>query len=109
MPELEIGKLDRLITIQALTQSTGTEYSEPLESWADWAKVWANVYSGAGREFEMARQITAEIDTMFQIRYRSGVVDTMRISYDGRIYDIYRIQEVNRKRRLNVFCKARHQ
>ncbi len=104
---LPIGKLDRRITIQSLTQGLGTEYGEPTETWSDWATVWANVYMGGGREFEAARQITAEIDTQFQIRYVSGIQETMRISYDGRLYDIYRIQEVGRHERLNLWAKAR--
>lgn len=103
---LAIGKMDRRITIQSLTQGQGTRYGEPTETWSDWATVWANVYSGSGRELEAARQITAEIDTQFQIRYVSGLTPTMRILYEGRTYDIWRIQEVGRRNRWNIFCKA---
>lgn len=110
MPQmLEIGKLDRLITIQELTQGKGTRYGEPTETWTDWATVWANVYSGGGREFEAARQITAELDTQFQIRWLSGLKPTMRILYEDRVYEILRIQEVNRRERLNVWTKARQE
>jgi hypothetical protein len=31
----------------------------------------------------------------------------MRILYDGRYYDIQRIDEVGRKNRLNIWAKAR--
>jgi SPP1 family predicted phage head-tail adaptor len=106
---LPIGKLDRRITIQSLTQEQGADYGEPTESWDDWATVWANVYSGAGRELEAARQVTAEIDTQFQIRWIEGLTPTMRILYEGRVYDIHRIQEVGRRERWNIYAKARQE
>ena len=108
MPTLmAIGKLDRQITIQALTKGIGADYGEPTESWSDWATVWANVYYGGGREFAAAQQLNAEIDTQFQIRYIAGLSITMRISYDNRYYDIYRIDEVGRRNRWNIWAKAR--
>lgn len=105
--ELPIGRMDRRITIQQLTQGVGEEYGEPTETWSDWSTVWANVYYGGGREFEAARQLNAEIDTQFQIRYRAGMLPTMRIVYEGRYYDIYRIDEVGRRSRWNIWAKAR--
>lgn len=104
---LPIGKLDRRIAIESATKGQGAEYGEPTETWATWLSTWANVYSGGGREFEAARQINAEIDTQFQIRWRSGLNTTMRILYESRYYDIYRIQEVGRQERWNIWAKAR--
>lgn len=106
-PLMPLGKLDRRITIQELIQSKGTKYGEPIETWRDWATVWANVYSGGGREFEAARQISAEIDTQFQVRWIDGLSPTMRILYQDRLYDIQRIQEAGRRERLNIFARAR--
>ncbi|RPH38358.1 head-tail adaptor protein [bacterium] len=106
---LPIGKLDRQIIIEQLTQTQGSVYGEPTESWTTWHTCWANVYSGGGREFEAARQISAEIDTQFQIRYVDGLISTMRINYDGRYYDIHRVQEVGRRDRWNIWTKARQQ
>jgi len=106
MPQpLQIGKCDRRITIQRLTESQG-EHGEPTEAYTDWTTVWANKYE-SGREFEAARQINPEIATMFQIRYLSGLSATMRISYDGKFYDIDHFVEVGRRDRLNIFAKAR--
>jgi SPP1 family predicted phage head-tail adaptor len=106
---LAIGKLDRRIVIEELTQGVGSTYGEPTETWTTWRECWANVYSGAGREIEAARQITAEIDTQFQIRWVEGLTPTMRISYDGRYYDIHRIEEVGRRNRWNIWTKARQE
>lgn len=104
---LPLGKLDRRITIQQLTQSQGSDYGNPTKTWSDWLETYANVYFGGGREFEAARQINAEVDTQFQIRWTTGLSATMRILYDGVYYDIHRIQEVGRRQRLNIWAKAR--
>ena len=106
---LPIGKLDRRITIQTPTDGQGEEYGEVTQTWTDWLETYANVYSGGGREFEAAKQINADIDTQFQIRWISGLSPKMRIYYDGLYYDIYRIQEVGRRQRLNIWARARQE
>jgi SPP1 family predicted phage head-tail adaptor len=107
--KLAIGKMDRRITIQQLTQGIGADYGEPTQTWSDWATVWANVYYGGGREFEQARQVNAEISAQFQIQYCSGLLQTMRILYDGKYFDIDHFDEVGRKNRWNIWAKARRQ
>jgi len=102
---LPIGKLDRRITLQGLTQTQG-EYGELIDTWADVATVWANAYAGAGKEFVAARQVNAEVSMQFQIRWMA-VSTTMRILYDGKYFDIVDIAEVGRRERLNIFAKAR--
>jgi len=102
---LPIGKLDRRITLQGLTQTQG-EYGELIDTWADVATVWANAYAGAGKEFVAARQVNAEVSMQFQIRWMT-VSTTMRILYDGKYFDIVDIAEVGRRERLNIFAKAR--
>lgn len=103
---LPIGKLDRRITLQGLTQTQG-EYGELIDTWTDVATVWANAYAGAGKEFVAARQVNAEVSMQFQIRWLAGVSATMRILYDGAYYDIVSLSEVGRRERLNIFAKAR--
>ena len=102
---LPIGKLDRQITLQSLTQTQG-EYGELIDTWSDVATVWANAYAGAGKEFVAARQVNAEVSMQFQIRWMA-LSTTMRILYDGKYFDIVDIAEVGRRERLNIFAKAR--
>jgi SPP1 family predicted phage head-tail adaptor len=104
--KMQIGRMDRRITIQKLIQGQGSTYGEPTKDWVDWATVWANKYQGGGREFEAARQINAEIDTQFQIHWMKGLKPTMRILHDNRTYHIYRIEEVQRRTRINIYTKA---
>lgn len=101
-----IGKMDRQITIQRAVHSQG-DYGDPIVTYTDVATVWANVYSGGGREFTAARQINAEVTVQFQIRYMADLKRDMRIVYEGDYYDIDRIAEVGRRDRLDIFAKAR--
>lgn len=103
----EIGRMDRRITIQAPTQAQGGTYGEPTQSWAEWAVVWAKVTSTGGREFHDAAQLSAEITTRFQIRYKAGLVPTMRILFEGRIYHIHHVNELGRHWAWEIFAKAR--
>ena len=103
------NRLDRRITIQNLTKGQGPVYGEPTQTYSEWAAVWACVTPWRGREFNEGGQITAEVDTKFHIRYLAGMSPTMRIIHDGLSYDIYRIEEVGRRDRLNVYGKARRE
>lgn len=102
-----IGSMREVITIQALTQGQGAQYGEPTKSWADWAVVYANVYDGPGRELEAARQQIGEVVTQFQIRWAAGLSVTMRILFNGLIYDIQRIVEFRKENRWDIYATAR--
>jgi SPP1 family predicted phage head-tail adaptor len=104
--KLAIGRMDRRITLQRQVQGVG-QNGEPTSEWAAWLTVWANAYSGSGRELEAARQISAEISTQFQIRWVDGLSATMRILWEGRYYDIDHFTEVGRRQRIDIFAKAR--
>jgi SPP1 family predicted phage head-tail adaptor len=106
--KLQIGKLDRRITLQRSTQGQGL-HGEPIETWSDFATVWANAYSGSGREFSAARQVNAEVSMQFQIRYLDGLTTTMRILFEGKFFDIDRFSEVGRRERIDIFAKARQE
>ncbi len=105
MPIHAIGELDRLITIRSRVTSQGPVYGELVETWADWKTAWAYADGAGGRELRAARQIAAEIDMHFQIRWIDGLDTTMRIVHEGRTYDIQRIAEVGRRERLDIYAK----
>jgi SPP1 family predicted phage head-tail adaptor len=106
--KLPIGKMDRQIRIEQLTQGVGADYGEPTESWSKWLTCRANYYT-SGKEFEAARQINAEISAWFQVWYVAGLSATMRILYEGRYFDIDHFDEVGRRERWNIWAKARQE
>lgn len=109
---MEAGKLDRRITIQQATVTRGAGGGE-TRSWTTLATVWANVRPMSGREFVAGQrtgggtttQQLGEVTTTFQIRYRSDVVEKMRISYDSKTYNIRAVlPSEDRKRFLTLAC-----
>ena len=114
---MKAGKMDERITIQTLTQGTGS-IGNPTESWADLATVWADVQPETGKEIletggsrqqlENGREIT-ERRARFFIRHRSDVTTKHRISYDSELWDIESIRVVDKDKRkdgLEILAKV---
>lgn len=93
---MQAGKLNRRITVQQRTQGQD-DAGQPIDAWADVAKVWAWVKTQSG--MAVARQ-TANQDGVamsvnsysFRIRYRPAVTDDMRVVYGGLNFDIKQIR-----------------
>lgn len=93
---MRAGRLNRRITIQEPTE-TQDDYGEAIQSWATFRTVWAEVRQKPGQESFDADQIVAETNTVFKIRYLTGLTRKMRISYISDIYDIHSISEIGFK------------
>ena len=98
---MRIGQLDRRIIIQTNTPAASAS-GAMASSWATHATVWARVTEQGGREFLDAEQTVAEQKAVFRIRYLSTVTEEMRISYNGRFYDIQSIAELGRRVGLDI-------
>ena len=62
------------------------EYGEP--EWQLFAKVWAQVAPLSARDLLAAQAAQSEATARMVIRYRSGVLPTMRILYRDEVYSI---------------------
>lgn len=98
---MRAGDLDRQITIEAPTE-TPNAIGEPIQTWSVFVTVWAKVAPVRGRERFTADQVAAEADTIFRIRWLVGVTEKMRVSYDGRLYDITYIAELGRREGMEL-------
>lgn len=103
---MRAGRLDRLITIQRKTSAVDS-FGEPIETWATLVTVWSEMIPVRGQERYAAMQEIAEIDTVFKVRFRTGITPLDRISYDSRIYDITHVLEIGRREGLELMTKAR--
>ena len=74
-------------------------------SYALRVEVNAAVIHQRGREAFLAAQITPMADIEFRIRWRNDVVETDRIVYDGKNYNIQYLAEMGRRRRLRITAK----
>jgi SPP1 family predicted phage head-tail adaptor len=106
-----IGKLDRRITIRRFSV-VPNEFNEPIESWADLAKVSAKRTDASATESYRAQEVGAQISARFVIRLSSQVADVSpldRISFNEREYNITRVGEPagTRNRWLEIDAVAR--
>lgn len=82
-------RLRHRITLQAKTVTQDTIGTAITQSWADWlAREPAEVVPLSGREFIQAGGKQAAVSARMTIRWRAGVVPTMRVIFDGGFYNI---------------------
>ena len=75
-----------------------------VKSWADVAQLWAEITpistTGAangrmsGRELLLGGQLQPEISHRITLRFQEGVTPAMRLVYDGRIFNIRHVANV---------------
>jgi SPP1 family predicted phage head-tail adaptor len=104
---MNAGKLDQRVTLQALSGGVD-EIGQPLpDTWTDVATVWAAVEPLAGREYIAAGAMVSAVETRIRLRYRPGVVSSMRVIHGDTVYGIEAVIHVKSARReLQLMCKA---
>lgn len=97
---------NRKITFQVLTEKTD-EIGNDVQEWTDFFTAWANVNGVGGREYYSASQVNSQNDVVFRIRYSKKIAgfhtSEVRISYNGKIYDIKHIEDYQEQHRELVF------
>ena len=89
------ARLRRRITIQQPVYS-GDGAGGSTVSWSDVDTVWAEIASRrTGGEALFAGKLQAGMTHVVTIRYRADVTAKMRISYDGRLFNIRRVDNVD--------------
>ena len=102
---MRIGKLRRRITIERVTETQDTD-GAVLETWSTYATVQASIEPISGREYFAAQSTQADVTHRIRIRYLSGIVPKMRVSYNSRIFDILSVINVGeRNRELQLMCR----
>lgn len=96
---MNIGQLDRQVTLQAPATVAQDDYGQPAPiSFTDVATVAAGVKYDKGNEALAADQNTATQRIVFTIRYRADVRPTWQIAYEGRTFQITDVAEIGRRR-----------
>lgn len=86
---MQAGKLRQRITFQQPGLVQDMETGEMLPGWVPvWEKVPASVESLSARDLIAAQAGQSEASGRMVIRYRSGVLPTMRIIHRGDVYNI---------------------
>lgn len=94
---INAGKLNKRITIQEPTSGSPARnaYNEKNVVWADFAELWAEIIPLIGREFWAQQQVQSEVTIKVRIRYKSGVLPTMRVVYGARTLYIKSVIDVD--------------
>lgn len=103
---MRTSALRKRITIQQ--RSTGVDsLNQQLLTWTDLATVFAQVEQLSGRELMSANAEYAENIARITIRFRTDVIEKMRILYGAAIYDITSVSDIDgRRRELELSCKT---
>jgi len=95
MKLLDEGTLRHRIAIQERVDMQDGETGDVSHVWVtvndsrgNWSAVAAAIMAASAREFEAAAAVQAETSTRFVIRWRAGVLPTMRLVHKGRPYNI---------------------
>jgi len=84
---MKIGKLRNKITIQKPIETTNDE-GEIIQTWEEFATVWAEINPLIGREYWASKQTTSEVTGKIRIRYIAGITPKMRVKFGERIFNI---------------------
>lgn len=92
------GTYDRRVAIETSSQ-TQTTSGEPVLTWVTHVSAWASIRPISGLERIDADQTTASATHRVEMRYQAGVTEKMRVAFDGRIFgieSILNVQEANK-------------
>lgn len=91
------SRLTHRITIQEPVYTSDGEGGNTV-SWSDAMSVWAEIRSrNSGDERVFSGKIESTITHMITMRYKADIDAKMRISYNGRLFNIRRVIDVDAK------------
>jgi SPP1 family predicted phage head-tail adaptor len=106
---MDAGRLDRRIVLKRRKAGTNA-FGEPVDEWTTLATVWSNVAPVSDGERWRAGETLASKMCRFTIRYSLSVAildPRDQIEYDGRVWDIQGVKEINRREFLELTAAAR--
>lgn len=102
---MHAGQLDQRVTLQTATV-TRDAVGGPSESWADTVTVWARVRPLSGKQIAQAQQVSADVSTAVEIRWRAGITAAMRLKFaDNRTAKVHWVEDYRREGRLVIVCE----
>lgn len=101
---INAGRLSQRVTLQQRTAGVDA-LGQELTTWSDVATLWAEVQPLRGREYFAAGQLQSAVDVRVRIRWRAGVVPTMRVVWRGEPMEIVSVIEPDAaKVSLELMC-----
>lgn len=85
---IPVGAMNQRVTIRTFTTATSSATGEQTDSWTDVATVSAKVNPLTGRERYQAQAIQSALAYRVTMRYRSGVMPKMRLTWETKTLEI---------------------
>lgn len=98
---MRAGKLDRVITLERATETIDGN-GTPQSAWAPIATMRADVIEASTDEFIRGYGAEGMNVVVFRTRFIEGITVADRVAYDGAAFDIKGINELGRRRGLEL-------
>ena len=105
---MNIGKLDRWITIQVGTDTKAVDGSPAGRTWTTFKQVMAGKWDKSGSEGMEHDRDTSTMKTHFKIRFISTLTTNHRILLDNTHYDIEVIKELGTRVGQELTCISKY-
>lgn len=103
---LKAGDLNTRIEIQHRTLLQD-KYGQRIESWATFAKVWADVRHISGIESIKGNVESSEVRASVRIRYIKNVMAAMRVIIGDEVYEIESVlSDIKYKEYIDLTCRV---
>lgn len=102
---LNIGKLDRRITIERKTE-TETPSGDVVKAWTPIVSVWAEIIQQTATEFFTGYGEAETGSVIFRIRFVAHITTADRVTYNGNAYNLKEIKELGRRDALELRGEA---
>jgi SPP1 family predicted phage head-tail adaptor len=101
------GHLDRRLELRHRTTALDPASGQTVESWpAEYDTVWARKLDSRSREYLAAKQINADLTTVFRIRFRTDVLASDQGICEGVTYTFLPPTEIGRREWLDIVATA---
>ena len=105
---LPAGMRDRRVVVEKRTV-TESVTGQQLEEWLPWRPVWMHKRDLSAAERVRGNQLVAERTTTWASPYIQELDGTnYRLNYEGTIYNIRGLREIDRRAWLEIFTEAVH-
>ena len=103
---MDSRSLNQVIKIQQQSTVHDAEGQE-LDDWSNVATIWANIRHLNGLEVVKADALTSIVKASMRIRYRTDLNAGMRVSYNGKFYNIVAVlPDEDRREYVDLACEV---
>lgn len=101
---MRTGQLRHFVRLER-DDGTQDAAGQHRESWSTYASVYAAIEPASGREYQLAGQTQAEVNTPVRIRYLAEVKPKDRVVWNGRTFEIVAVlSKDERDTQMDLSC-----